>query len=762
MRRLLFLVPLLLLLVVLPAAAQEVPCPLPPPCPPGAMCPAVMPCIITEPIQPGVFTNPQWLRIPYHRVQVEVTDQIATTTVEMEFINEGNGLAEGTFLFPLPDEAAVDQLIMTVNGIDIQANILPADQARAIYNEIVRQYRDPALLEYVGRSVIQASVFPILPGESRRIQIRYGQALSVDNGLLHYVYPLKVTNFLSQRPVEQMSVRVIVNGRDAISNIYSPTHPIAVQREGDTAFRAGFESAGVVPSEDFSLYYGLANDSISLNLLTYRESAADDGFFLLMIQPPITIPAEQIIPRDVIVVLDQSGSMLGEKWEQAKEAAIYVLQNLNPQDRFNVVLFSTGWRVYGNEMQPVNSASGAIDWIRTQEAVGGTDINGALTTALGMVGERPTAILFLTDGLASEGVIDTPSILGNLEAAAKPNARIFTFGVGDDVDTVLLDSIIRDHRGTGAYVRPGERIQEEVASLYNKISAPVLTDVTLDMGGLNVSDLYPRMPLPDLFAGTQLTLTGRYRGDAANLNFTLRGNVNGQPQTFTYSGLTAPAVAGGEPFIARLWATRRIGDLLNTIRLNGENPELVQSVVSLSVRYGIITPYTSFLITEDDILTQQGQAQAAEDFAQEASVQRESVSGASAVSAADAAQSLAGAAAPVAMPTMNAMPMTMTPAGTMAPPGSSVGGQPAEPAVVDGFVQNPVQAVGGKTFLYQDGVWTDTTFQPDTMTTEQVEFLSDAYFALLEQLPELAPYLALGERVIVVWEGVAYEVTVAA
>jgi Ca-activated chloride channel family protein len=740
MKRLFLLIPLLLLLVAMPAAAQEVPCPLPPPCPLDATCPPPPPCPV---IQPGVFTNPQWLRIPYHRVQVEIENQIATTTVEMEFINEGNGLAEGTFLFPLPDEAAVDQLIMTVNGVDIQANILPAAEARAIYNEIVRQYRDPALLEYVGRSVIQASVFPIPPGESRRIQIRYGQALGADNGLLQYVYPLKVTNLLSQRPVEQLSLRVTVNGQDAISNIYSPSHPIAIQREGDTGFRAGFESAGVVPGDDFSLFYGLANESISLNLLTYRESAASDGFFLLMIQPPITIPAEQIIPRDVIIVLDQSGSMMGEKWEQAKEAAIYVLDNLNPQDRFNVILFSTGWRVYGNEMQTISAAPAAAEWIRTQEAVGGTDINGALTTALGMVGERPTTVLFLTDGLASEGVIETPAILGNLGAAAKPNARIFTFGVGDDVDTVLLDSIVRDHRGAGAYVRPGERIQEEVASLYNKISAPVLTDVTLDMGGLNVSDLYPALPLPDLFAGTQLMLTGRYRGEAADLSFTLRGTVNGQAQTFIYSGLNAPGLAGGEPFIARLWATRRIGDLLNTIRLNGENPELVQSVVSLSVRYGIITPYTSFLITEDDILSQEGQAAAADQFAA-AARENQAVSGAGAVAAADAAQSLEAAAAPLAMPTLTA-------AGTLAPPGA-VDGEFAPPI-------NPVQTVGEKTFLYQDGVWTDTTFQADTMTPQPVIFLSDAYFALLERLPALAPYFALGERVIVVWEGVAYAVT---
>ncbi len=734
---------LLLLAIVLPAAAQEPPCPIPPPCPADATCPAMPLC---TPTQPGVFTNPEWLRIDHHQVTVSIKDQIATTSVDMEFRNEGNALAEGTFIFPLPSNAAVDKLTMTINGQVIEAKILAADEARSVYNEIVRHYRDPALLEYVGDSAIQANVFPIPPGESRKVEIRYSQVLTADNGLLHFVYPLKVTNLLSKNPVDKMSVRVEVESNDPISNVYSPSHPIAISRDGDKKFTVGYESAGSIPGDDFSLYYGISTQTINANLLTYRESANEDGFFMLLVQPPVTLPDSQAISKDVIIVLDQSGSMFGDKWDQARNAAEYVLKKLNPTDRFNVVLFSTGWRVFSNNMESPSQAQSAIDWVRGQEAVGGTDINGALTTALGMADkERSTTVLFLTDGLATEGTTDSPQILANLKAAARPNVRVFSFGVGDDVDTLLLDSIVRDQHGTGTYVRPTERIDEEVASLYNKISAPVLTNITLETGGLNTGDVYPAQPLPDLFAGAQLTLVGRYRGDASNLSFTLKGQVNGKDQTFVYSGLNFPARAGGDSFIARLWATRRIGDLLNSIRLNGENKELIDSVVSLSVRYGIITPYTSFLITEDDILSADGRDRAQAAFEQEAQTLSTDKTGSAAVSAADTSAGMANAnaAAPAQMPMATRMPQT----------GGGEGVPPAEPPT------NPIQTVGDKTFLLQNGVWTDTSFLPDTMQTQKVVFLSDEYFALLDKTPELAPYFAIGDKVIAVVDGVAYEVT---
>jgi len=285
--------------------------------------------------------------------------------------------------------------------------------------------------------------------------------------------------------------------------------------------------------------------------------------------------------------------------------------------------------------------------------------------------------------------------------------------------------------------------------------------------------MYPAVPLPDLFAGSQITLVGRYRGDADDTSITLRGEVNGEPQSFTYSSLDFPERAGGEPFIARLWATRRIGDLLQSIRLNGENPEIVESIVDLSVRYGIITPYTSFLIDENDILSQQGRDRAAADFEEQAQTLSSEASGARAVTAADdfAGFAAAEAPAPASVP--------MLAATQNAPLGGMGGGNsngldngvlaPQEPTDGEGMLYdadesgegyvNPVRSVNDKTFLLQGEVWTDTEFSSDTMETQKVVFLSDEYFALLDLTPNMSDYLALGDHVIVVVDGVAYEVT---
>lgn len=697
-----------------------------------AVMPAAAQGLTVIPREPGVFTDPTWLSIDYHRVKATIKDQIANTSIDMQFTNNGDALAEGTFIFPLPNNAAVDRLTMFINGQAYDAKILSADEARQIYDEIVRQYRDPALLEYLGMQAIQANVFPIPPRESRRIQIDYSQLLPVDNGLVQYVYPMT-----AKRLIDEMSVSVEVESSTPIGAVYSPSHNIGLSREGTTAFKAGYEASNTVESEDFTLYYGLASDEISVNLLTYRASANEDGFFTLLIQPPLSIEEERIVPKDIILVIDQSGSMDGEKWQQAQAAAAYVLDNLNEQDRFNIVVFSTGYRVYANEMLPSNDASAAKEWVNSLGIEGGTNINEALLAALDMTGERSTAILFLTDGEPTEGVTDIELILSNLKAAAKSNARIFTFGVGDDVNTLLLDALTRDHNGAITYVRTGQRIDEAVASLFNKINAPVMTDVQLTIDGVITELMYPAQ-LNNLFAGEQLTLVGRYRGSADDATITLTGEVNGETQSFAFNNMRFPDRAGGEALIARLWATRRIADMLNSIRLNGENPELVNSIVDLSVRYGIITPYTSFLIEENDILTQQG---------------REEAEAQAATSFGDLSRQTTGSAAVDTAADLNAMQEApaAAPAATM-----SVGGD--EGMGGGGMPVNRIQNVGEKSFLLIDEVWTDTTFKPDEMETQDVVFLSDAYFDLLAEKPELAEYFALGDRVIVMLDGVAYQV----
>jgi Ca-activated chloride channel family protein len=711
----------------------------------GAAWPALADGIIVPPRPPDPFTDPVWLTIRYHRVNVTIDNQVATTHIDQMFVNEGRAVAEGTYIFPLPQGATVSEFTMWVDGRPIQPQILEADEARQIYNDIVRQLRDPALLEYVGTNAIRANVFPIGPGEERRIEIEYQQVLDVENGLVHYVYPLNTERF-SARPLEDVSVTVEIVSNDPVQSVYSPSHPVAIDQEDDFHVRAGYEDRDVLPDQDFSLYYSIASDEIDLNLLTYRESANENGFFMLLVSPPFEVAEEEAIPKDVIVVLDQSGSMFGEKWDQARTAVEYVLNNLNAEDRFNVVVFSTGYRVYANDLQGPAEAENAIHWVNGLEAIGGTDIDGALNAALDMADpQRATVLLFVTDGVPTEGLTEVDGILSHVEDKASDNVRLFSFGVGDDVDAFLLDELAQDNRGTSAYVRPGERIDEEVGALYNKINAPVLTNIALEFDGITVEDMYPAEPLPDLFAGTQMILVGRYRDSAEDVTVQLSGEVEGERQTFIYGGLRFPGHAGGgsgtdaEVFIPRLWATRRIGALLNEIRLHGENPELVDSVVRLSIRYGIITPYTSFLIQEDDIFSQRGR----HDLEEQASTAMNQAfapsSGAVAVDAAEAVGGAMQANAPAPMPTA-----------------VGLGGGGGEGGYVE--TREVIRQVRDKTFVFRDGVWIDTAYEADTMTTTPVTFLSDQYFDLVAQNAALGDYFALGERVIVVMEGVVYEV----
>jgi Ca-activated chloride channel family protein len=704
-----------------------------------------------------------------HRVNVTIDNQIAVTRIEQVFVNGGAGLAEGVYLFPLPAGAAVSDLTLTIDGQIFKPQLLSAQEAQQIYTNIVRQRRDPVLLQYVGRDAIQANIFPIPAGAERKIEITYSNIVTGDSGLYRYVYPLK-TDYVSGLPVLQTSVSVTVTSKDPISTFYSPNPFVATTRLDARTIKAGFEGANYLATDDFALYFGVANKDITANLLTYRAGANEDGFYMLMLAPPTTVDNTRIIPKDVFLVLDQSGSMQGEKWKQTQAAARFVLSRLNPQDRFNVIVFSTGYRIYANGMQPVSEAQNAVRWIDGLEALGGTDINLALTTAAQLADpERQTTLLFMTDGLPSEGVTDPKSILANVDANRKPNLRLFAFGVGNDVDTFLLDSLSSRYGGTSVYVRPLENIEEKVSTLYNKVTSPVLTNIKLDFGSIMTDDSYPAAPLPDLFAGQQLIVVGRYRAGGPT-TITLTGSLNGTPQTLIYEGLSFANNAGGQAFIPRLWATRKIGALTNQIRLNGARQELVDGIVQLSIRYGIITPYTSFLIQENDMIPRDQQPrtpmpvlmQATAAAARvgsaggQADANKNAVPGSSpssggvAVEAASTANAFQGSGSGVLAPTLTAAP-------------TQVGANPVsapvfEPEKGTGRANEPVKQVNDRAFVLRGGVWIDTRYTSDTMRLVPVTFLSDDYFKLLEAHPELKDYLAIGDHLIVVVDDVAYEI----
>jgi Ca-activated chloride channel family protein len=676
------------------------------------------------------------LTIKYHRVDVTIVDQVATTKVDQVFVNEASYPVEGTYIFPLPEDAAIASFDMWVDGQKLEGKLLGRDEARAIYEDIVRRQRDPALLEYVGRGAFQASIFPIPPGGQRRIELTYSQVLPQTAGLVHYRYPLNTEKF-SASEIEEVAVTVRLADKAPIRAIYSPSHPVEVVREGDRRATVSFEAQNVRPDRDFDLYYSLSSDAVAVNLLSYKPFD-EDGFFLLLVTPPVE-SAGRAVAKDVVLVMDTSGSMDGAKILQAKAAADYVLDHLGPDDRFNIVAFSTATRLFSDRPVPAARRGEGHAFVRSLAAAGSTDINRALLEALaGADAARPTVLIFLTDGLPTAGEVDPDRIVANIETEAPKSVRLFAFGVGYDVDTVLLDQLSSGQRGTSTYVKPEQSIEEEVSGFYAKVSAPVLIDVEAAFSGVQVEDIYP-YPLPDLFAGNQLIVAGRYRGGGP-ADLTLRGEVDGEPRTYGYRDLTF-AERGGQEFIARLWAQRKIGYLLSQIRLHGVKDELVKEIVTLSSRYGIVTPYTSFLVQEPGMaLSQEGRDQLGR------GLQGKPMSG------------VGGAAAPAAMESLVGGDRSgqAAVAKAVTEQALTASEQAAAPSAAE--VAQALQQVGDRTFLFSNGAWVDTTFDSTKTAAESVAFGSKRYFALLAAHPEIGRYLALGDRVTVMLDGKAYAV----
>ncbi len=723
---------LICLALLFPATARAdgVIIPQPPTCdrclPP---CPGSEPCPIPSPMSQ--------LNIRYHHVTVKIQDQVAVTHVDQVFYNPNNWAVEGTYIFPLPAEAAVSSFTLWIDDQPVQGKVLDAEQARQTYQEIVSKLRDPALLEYAGRGAVQARIFPIPPQGERRVELEYVQTLVAENGLVRYVYPLNTEKF-SAKPLESVSVSVDVRSGVPIRAVYSPTHAIAVSRDGETHVSAGYEASQVLPDTDFTLYYSLG-ETTAFHLLTYRDpqdGADPDGYFLALLAPQPRID-RQALPKDLILVLDRSGSMEGDKFRQAQAALRFILSHLNPEDRFNLIVFSTGLETYASDLRPATEASQAQKWVDTLSAQGSTDINRALLEAAAMASderggnERPAYLIFLTDGLPTEGVRNSQKIIDNLAAAAPENLRLFAFGVGYDVDTFLLDSLAQAHHGSTMYVLPEESLDEKLSAFYTRISTPVLTDLSLDFGEISTFDLYPS-PLPDLFSGSQIVVVGRYH-QGGTTQVTLTGTVNGQTQSFQFPDRDfavqsdhETSISNLQSIIPRLWATRKIGYLLNQVRLHGPDQETVDQIVRLSIRYGIVTPYTSYLVTEPSALGAAQHDRIAQDQLRQMQAQAAAPSsGQAAVEKAAGQGSMAEAQAPAQAET-------------------SAAGQ--------------VRIVGSRTFVLSEGKWVDTAFDPQNMQTIKVAFLSEDYFALAKSHPDLASAFALGQAVIAFSDGVLYEV----
>ncbi len=666
-----------------------------------------------EPIRPLPRGSIERIR---SAVQVAVAGRIARVTVEEWFRNTGPGLGEGTYLYPLPGEAVFSDFSLWQGDRELKGETMDATQARGIYETIVRQKRDPALIELAGHGLLRARVFPINPGETRKITLRYTQILDRAGDAWRFRYVGGPSGSAASR-----SFRLEVDSAARFGEPYSPTHRVSVTRSGGGLAVTLADSSW---SGDLELLLPLARGLVGMSLLT-QQPVGEDGSFMLLLAPGQAAQAVTL-RRDLVAVLDVSGSMSGEKLDQAKAALVQLLGTLRPSDRFRVITFSSDVRRYAPAWTDAagEHVRDAQQWVRALSAEGGTNIAGALGEAFAAAPAEGAlgVVVFLTDGMPTVGETD-PERIANAAEQNRGAFRVFSFGIGYDVNTYVLDRLTERARGTTEYIQPGGDIERAVGSLAAKVSSPVLTDLALRADG---ADLYGVQPgsLPDLFAGDELVVFGRFRGvGRGEWGVAVTGRRNGHEERFATSAAATPQ--SGADYIPQLWAARKVGALTREIRLHGQNPEIMNELKRLALRYGILTEYTSYLVQEPNQVVVRppfdriAPAPAAQVGALSVDRARREAKSAAVANAAEAAD--------------------------------------MDEAVRGRLAGQASRRVGGHLFVRRDSVWTDVA-HGDSLPVVRVAAFSDAYFALLRALPELVKPAALEPAVLVAGRRVSIKI----
>jgi Ca-activated chloride channel homolog len=712
--------------------------------------------------------SPMPVQVWLDHVHVNITDQVAVKTYDCTFRNANSrAVVGGTCYMELEPGAQVDNMTVLVDGKKMQAEILDVEKAKKVFTDIVKNGGSPALLEYYGNQLIQTQVPRIAPGSTVKVQLTYTMVLKQRGGLVR-LQMLNTNPKALMQPLKSASVTVNINSKQPIKNVYSPTHEIKFEEKKGWDISVTWKQNNYLPKHPFVLYYQTDNKDVAASLVAHKE-LDEAGHFMLMLSPTIgkgagQITAKQVLPKDVVFCVDTSGSMLDKgKMEQARKALEYCVKTLRPGDRFNIVDFSTTARSFhadGLVTFDDKSKAKALKYVEKLNARGGTAIDEALQLSLKLLGRKASTggrlkmIVFATDGLPTIGETEPEQILRTMAKKNTEDVRIFVFGEGFDVNTKLLDFLALNHRGEADYILPNENITQKIGKFFDRVGSPIMTDLHISFEGLEVKDVYPRK-ISDVFKGEQVIIYGRYTGHGKK-TIKLTGRVKGATKTFEYP-LTFPEYSQDDKasFVPRLWAGRKVDFLLAEIRKQGKSPskELVNEVTYLAKRYGIVTPYTSFLVTDDvagkatpgpsggpvrlpPVALNRGR-QAAEVLKSLKESQAQQGNGPRAVTASKTAADLRKA-------------------------GSRSGGAAAFGNLADGYFagakgwpagrRSSLQAlryIGTKSFYNYGGVWYEGTFATkDAKSLKKITVGSDAYFTLLAKDGRIAKYLAL-ENVVV-------------
>lgn len=684
-------------------------------------------------------------------VRVDLVDRVLRYEVTETFVNRGNRVGEADFMFPLPKGAAFQDLKLEINGQMVAGETMSADRARQIYEEIVRRQRDPALLEWMGYGLLRARVFPIAPGESKKVVVRFqtvapreGDALRVD-----YFRGERTNQVgMNQRPEGHTSLVLTYPNDPMYGTAYSPTHSLYDERYGDVA-ADNYDDRSFASSVRRSVRRVEVRDArgeVTLLIPIRRSSSAaismlanapgrEDGFALITLSPPAVRP--RAVPRDVTFVLDVSGSMSGQKIEQARAAGKQLLRTLSPMDRFRLIDFSSDVRTFRDDFSAATRENirEAERYLDDLEAQGSTNISGALEEALSsrVQGGRLPIILFLTDGQPTVGERDGSVIASNV-AKQRGSRRLFTFGVGSDLNVSLIEQLALEGRGTASFVRPDESVERAVGIVASRLTSPLVTDVRIHADGVRLLKMHPSAPV-DIFAGEDLVILARYDGDG-NAVLRFDGQTTSGPVSWS-TRVYFPERSRENPFVARLWATQRVGYLSAEKRKHGGSQEINDEIRDLGERFGIPTEFSSYLVVEPGTNQRRMLGRAG-------SVQLDNVvvtgAGTSTLSAPAAAPTVRFEAAKTAAAQRSA---------------TSVAAADAAVGLRD---DASVRRVGNVTFVLRDGTWTDVRYK-GTGTVLKVKPFSDAYFKLLELQPDLRDPFSVGERAIIAGRNMAIELS---
>lgn len=570
--------------------------------------------------------TPQPVQITGVSVQIKVVDQAATTSFVIKLHNPGRAMAEAEMLLPVPMGCVIGKFDFDGVGTEPSAVLLPIVEARRIYDDIVRRYKDPAIMQFSGLSLVRTSVFPVPAGGNQEIRFSYDHVLAANGARVDYELP-RSEALSYQIP---WTIHATLNSTRPIAGTYSPSHELSTERKTDNLVCASITQKSQLDPGPFRLCYLVAGEGVAASLFAYPDPKVGGGYFLMIAGlPPKPADSKRRIAREVIIVLDRSGSMAGDKWKQAKAAATQVIAGLAEDEHFNVIAYSDQVDTLFAAPMPRTEANekSAQAFLKNLRPVGGTNIHDALIEALRQkpIADSLPMVLFLTDGLPTIGNTAEKSIR-ELAVAHNPHARrVFTFGVGVDVNAPLLEAVSDSTRGSPTFVLPGEDVEVKVGDVARRLHGPVMASPELALprdaaGGVRVTEIMPKA-LPDMFEGEQMVLLGKYSGDAP-LEFNLKGSYLGAPREFKFTfGLEQATTRNS--FVPRLWAGRKVGMLVDAIRQAGADQplgtqpnigpykELIDEIVKLSTEFGILTEYTAFLALEGTDLSKKEDVQVA-------------------------------------------------------------------------------------------------------------------------------------------------------